>query len=177
MYGASKKNGEAWRLNGHHRLSHGIEFQAHTSHSLGSPTSKPGGSTPQTSTFLALAATIRIGFFKKSFCRKSPRAYKQSPQLILVQSKREVRNRRFRENSLQSEMTLQVRPRFKNFMQQSKTPLYLPTGSVRALLVLSLTGGVLIQTFNGSSISSDLFVVWSMIVGTYFGFRPQTTKL
>ena len=52
----------------------------------------------------------------------------------------------------------------------------MPKGSVRAILILILTGGVLIATFRGIEVSRDIMIVWANIIGTYFGLRMATEK-
>ena len=47
----------------------------------------------------------------------------------------------------------------------------MPKGSVRAVLVLLLTGGVLVATFRGLEVSRDVMIVWANIIGVYFGIR------
>lgn len=50
-------------------------------------------------------------------------------------------------------------------------PLALPKGSVQAILILILTGGVLVATFEKIEVSKDILIVWAAIIGTYFGAR------
>jgi len=53
----------------------------------------------------------------------------------------------------------------------------MPKGSVRAILVLILTGGVLIAAFRGVEVSRDIMIVWASIIGTYFGIRQTPVKI
>jgi len=54
-------------------------------------------------------------------------------------------------------------------------PLFLPIGSVRAILVIALTGGVMIQCMKGNEVSNSLMEVWATAFGLYFGTRNKSS--
>lgn len=57
-----------------------------------------------------------------------------------------------------------------------KCPLYLPEGSVRAILVLKCTVIILILTVKGAEIPNPFFTVWAGMIAFYFGARYLEEK-
>ena len=61
-------------------------------------------------------------------------------------------------------------------MENQSNPLYLPIGTVRAVLILLLTALVIIQEFRGLHVSPEIVGIWAGGIGLYFGLRTTGTK-
>jgi len=55
-------------------------------------------------------------------------------------------------------------------------PLFLPKGSVRAILILVLTGWILAMIQNEIIVPEIVIVIWSGAIGWYFGGKFDDLK-
>lgn len=61
-------------------------------------------------------------------------------------------------------------------MENQTNPLFLPIGTVRAILILVLTALVITQEFRGLHVSAEIIGIWAGGIGLYFGLRTTGTK-
>ena len=55
-------------------------------------------------------------------------------------------------------------------------PLFLPRGSIRAILVVSLTGFILGSIWQQKTIPEQVLIIWAGAVGWYFGGKLDDLK-
>ncbi len=61
-------------------------------------------------------------------------------------------------------------------MQETPEPLYLPSGSIRALVTLSISIACWTVVFSGRDIPEYLFALVLTLLGYYFGYRKKSTQ-
>lgn len=55
-------------------------------------------------------------------------------------------------------------------------PLFLPKGSVRAILILVITGWLLASIWFQKQVPESVIILWSGIIGWYFGGKIDDLK-
>lgn len=55
-------------------------------------------------------------------------------------------------------------------------PLFLPKGSIRAILILLLTGFILASVWYQKGVPESIIILWSGAIGWYFGGRIDELK-
>jgi hypothetical protein len=61
-------------------------------------------------------------------------------------------------------------------MQNSAQPLFLPKGSIRAILILIITGWILASIWYEKNVPETIIILWSGAIGWYFGGRIDELK-
>ena len=61
-------------------------------------------------------------------------------------------------------------------MKLSNQPLFLPKGSVRAILILSLTGFILASIWYSKEVPLQVLVIWAGSIGWYYGGKVDDLK-
>lgn len=61
-------------------------------------------------------------------------------------------------------------------MQNSAQPLFLPKGSIRAILILIITGWILTSIWYEKNVPETIIILWSGAIGWYFGGRIDELK-
>lgn len=59
----------------------------------------------------------------------------------------------------------------------NQQPLFLPKGSIRAILALGMTGWLLVCLWHGISVDEKYIIIWSGVIGWYFASKSNTTEI
>jgi len=55
-------------------------------------------------------------------------------------------------------------------------PLFLPKGSVRAILILGLTAYIIISLYNEKVVHEMVITIWAGMIGWYYGGKLNNNK-